>query len=628
MSADDLKEEGNGAFNAGDYPKSIELYSKAIEIDDKNHVYYSNRSAAFLKSGDANKALSDAEVCLDLNSEFAKGYSRKAAALFALRKFTAASDAEVCLDLNSEFAKGYSRKAAALFALRKFTAAIETLEEGLAKFPDNEDLKKELEKAKSEKEMSGERVRRSVVTTAAAQQEKKARSESVSDFVKVARVGLELQLYALQAQVKIFNGLSEMTDEEKLDLIFSLLDKDKDGSIDARELANGIRKRNEGMSFGEGLERAINFVAIFDDNRDATLDRAEWNELGEGLERAINFVALFDENGDATLDRAEFKNFIDTAMEEMGATFHEFCEFLILQQVFSDGGNDMIDDLVGEVVAEQITDAVKERGEFFRALEDERMFNLFRMFDTDSSGSIDFKEVAYGLYKLSEDMESSSKAAFQLLLMLDKDDTRELGYEQFTKLILNIAAAGDTKFEEIADALTISAAKPTPLSDEDLAHLIVADEIYNAALGYAQAIEEEIEVDDALCYAKMHKLFDLWDENGDGSINYEELLVGLRKFQGAEDMDESITSAAVMMLATDREGNQTLDREEFARALVKYAKALGVEDFHVFIDFLVVVTVLQDDDENERAYISSIGDIATTEIAIIQGLAQAIGEND
>eukprot|EP00978_Attheya_sp_CCMP212_P027044 scaffold90116_cov52-Attheya_sp.AAC.2 len=565
MSADDFKEQGNGAFNAGDYPKSIELYSKAIELDATNHVYYSNRSAAFLKSGDANKALSDAEVCLDLNSEFAKGYSRKAAALFALRKFT---------------------------------AAIETLEEGLTKFPDNEDLKKELEKAKSEKEMSGERVRRSVVTTAAAQQEKKARSESVSDFVKVARVGLELQLYALQAQLKILNDLSEMTDEEKLDLIFSLLDKDKDGSIDARELANGIRKRNEGMSFGEGLERAINFVAIFDDNRDSTLDRAE------------------------------FKNFIDTAMDEMGATFHEFCEFLILQQVFSDGGNDMIDDLVGEVVAEQITDAVKERGEFFRALEDDRMFNLFRMFDIDCSGSINFKEVAYGLYKLSEDMESSSKAAFELLLMLDKDDTRELGYEQFTKLILNIAAAGDTTFEDIADALTISFAKPTPLSDEDLAHLIVADEIYNVASDLAQAVEEEIEVDDALCYAKMHKLFDLWDENGDGSINYEELLVGLRKFEGAEDMNESITSAAVMMLATDREGNQTLDREEFARALVKYAKAIGVEDFHVFIDFLVVVTVLQDDDENERAYISSIGDIATTEIAIIQGLAQAIGEND
>jgi Ca2+-binding EF-hand superfamily protein len=250
------------------------------------------------------------------------------------------------------------------------------------------------------------------------------------------------------------------------------------------------------------------------------------------------------------------------------------------------------------------------------------------MFDTDCSGSIDFKEVAYGLYKLSEDMESSSKAAFELLLMLDKDDTRELGYEQFTKLILNIAAAGDMKFGDIADALTISAAKRTPLSDEDLALLIVADEIYNAASDIARAIEEELEVDDALCYAKMHKLFDLWDENGDGSINYEELLVGLRKFQGAEDMDESITSAAVMMLATDREGNQTLDREEFARALVKYAKALGVEDFHAFIDFLVVVTVLQDDDENERAYISSIGDIATTEIAIIQGLAQAIGEND
>jgi len=39
-----LKNEGNAAFAAHDWPKAIDCYTKAIELNDKEPTYYSNRA--------------------------------------------------------------------------------------------------------------------------------------------------------------------------------------------------------------------------------------------------------------------------------------------------------------------------------------------------------------------------------------------------------------------------------------------------------------------------------------------------------------------------------------------------------------------------------------------------------
>ena len=82
-------------------------------------MYFSNRSAAYLKHGDANNALEDAKACLGLNPDFAKGYSRKGAALHALKRFN---------------------------------DSIAAYQEGLAKFPDDAGLKNGLAAVQKEKD--------------------------------------------------------------------------------------------------------------------------------------------------------------------------------------------------------------------------------------------------------------------------------------------------------------------------------------------------------------------------------------------------------------------------------------------------------------------------------------------
>ena len=72
VKVDELKDLGNKAFTAGDFKTSIEHFTEAIALDSKNHVLYSNRSAAFASLKKYKEALSDAEKTVALKPDWAK----------------------------------------------------------------------------------------------------------------------------------------------------------------------------------------------------------------------------------------------------------------------------------------------------------------------------------------------------------------------------------------------------------------------------------------------------------------------------------------------------------------------------------------------------------------------------
>ncbi|KAJ1540283.1 hypothetical protein HK405_011452 [Cladochytrium tenue] len=116
MQADGLKALGNKAFSAGDFPTAIRHFTDAIALDPKNHVLYSNRSAAYASQRDYIKALEDAEKTVELNPTWAKAYSRRGAALYGLARYP---------------------------------EAVEAYDEGLRLEPENAQIKKGLEDAKA-----------------------------------------------------------------------------------------------------------------------------------------------------------------------------------------------------------------------------------------------------------------------------------------------------------------------------------------------------------------------------------------------------------------------------------------------------------------------------------------------
>lgn len=113
----ELKEKGNAALQAGKFLEAVDFYTQGINLDSKNHVLFSNRSAAYAKAGEYLKALEDAESTIQIKPDWGKGYSRKGSALAFLGRHA---------------------------------EAVQAYEEGLRLDPNNAQLKEGLQEVKSQ----------------------------------------------------------------------------------------------------------------------------------------------------------------------------------------------------------------------------------------------------------------------------------------------------------------------------------------------------------------------------------------------------------------------------------------------------------------------------------------------
>ena len=102
------KAKGSDAWSKGDYQGSITHFTSAIELSstvtassssssstgkDFLKVLYSNRSAAYLKLNKVTEALRDSNKCIEIDSTWSKGYTRKGDALFSSKQYTEAYNA-------------------------------------------------------------------------------------------------------------------------------------------------------------------------------------------------------------------------------------------------------------------------------------------------------------------------------------------------------------------------------------------------------------------------------------------------------------------------------------------------------------------------------------------------------
>jgi len=72
MSASVLKEEGNSALKEGRTAQAVDIYSRAIALEPRNHVLYSNRAAALAALGRYDDALNDSSQVIVLEPTWVK----------------------------------------------------------------------------------------------------------------------------------------------------------------------------------------------------------------------------------------------------------------------------------------------------------------------------------------------------------------------------------------------------------------------------------------------------------------------------------------------------------------------------------------------------------------------------
>jgi serine/threonine-protein phosphatase 5 len=83
-SATEYKDLGNKALAANNYEEAIRNYSRAIELNSTNAVFYANRAQAHIKSEAYGAAIQDATKAIEIDPTYTKSYYRRAIANSAL----------------------------------------------------------------------------------------------------------------------------------------------------------------------------------------------------------------------------------------------------------------------------------------------------------------------------------------------------------------------------------------------------------------------------------------------------------------------------------------------------------------------------------------------------------------
>ena len=311
------------------------------------------------------------------------------------------------------------------------------------------------------------------------------------------------QILSLESELQLLKELSNLDDDKKSSLIFESLEKDSTGKFCSQKLFDGMRTIHGNDCFIADVNLAM--------------DKAQ-------------------ESAPVSLDESEFTNLLRSICSMMGCSMDELTKIIVTNVLFTESLDASLhkspyltEAYADEAKAHDYDADVDKNHELRRAVKDTRMMALFKVFDRSGEGTVDFKEIVVGLYKIMDDIDEASHAAVSALLLFDENNRRKLTYDEFARLMLNITASAPEHitFDDVADHLTRNATDVSSgVTDE---YVLEKFSMAKAAKLLNNLTEDEKFVSLGLVeLVKMDRLFAMFDTGHDGAVDAKELAVGLR----------------------------------------------------------------------------------------------------
>ena len=422
-------------------------------------------------------------------------------------------------------------------------------------------------------------------------------AKTVEEVVRLKMDTLRLQEACLTGELQFLNTLPKIDLKSKQLICFKLFDRDGDGFITLQDLANGLQKMDPTKAYATHVEEAL-----------ALMEKVD--------------ISL-DNDVDGMMEFPEFLIFLKDMQVALDCEFDDLMVLLMRWLSFNDTGFDILKETIEEARENAIMDA-QDKFENFRKdnpntntkLEnylkpvdiEEAIFNartalIFQMLDMRGVGLVFLVDIIERLVHITPQIMEECAAA--LLMVNPGQNSRRLGYYDFSTFLLNIAAVADVPFNVIADEMTTSNVRP---SEFRLGHL----QQFYMSPGFLKEIEKQIPKDLAeeglsvLQFGRIHLLFHLFDLDGSGYIELPELIEGFQKLKSNKGtMSDTIISQAIMDISRwDEDGDERLDEQEFTTVLCHLCENLRIS-LDMLIDFLVVdctLSVEADDPQTQEEY--------------------------
>nr|VVW87819.1 unnamed protein product [Nymphaea colorata] len=92
-AAHKFKEQGNQAYKNQDYAKAITFYTKAIEVDQLDPSYFTNRALCYYNLNKFEECIKDCDRAIKINNNLPKAWKKKSQACLNLLRFDEALEA-------------------------------------------------------------------------------------------------------------------------------------------------------------------------------------------------------------------------------------------------------------------------------------------------------------------------------------------------------------------------------------------------------------------------------------------------------------------------------------------------------------------------------------------------------
>jgi Ca2+-binding EF-hand superfamily protein len=212
--------------------------------------------------------------------------------------------------------------------------------------------------------------------------------------------------------------------------------------------------------------------------------------------------------------------------------------------------------------------------------DDAKLIMLFDLMDRNNDGYLSALELADGLMKIraNVDFEESLALAVQRVETFDTNADGLVDRNEFETLLNSLLPLIGCSFHNLSEILVIQvlfAEGLTPI--ETSVADVISDDL-------TQVIKTDEELRLAMKDRRMKALFNVFDEDDQGAVDFKDVVVGMFKLM--EDIDEASHAAVTALLLFDEEEKRELQYRDFCRLILNVVASSGEFTFDDVADTL------------------------------------------